>query len=128
MMKRVRRWIHRPSQGGSVGGGPAPDPNPRIIDLNQALNRLEERLRHLRSAIRNLVQLQQVQDRLAESDQLALAADEIKALQQQAEDLEMALTSQVFSWQQLKEPFWQAIRFGGLGLVVGWLLRGCAGG
>ncbi|MBD0268408.1 MAG: hypothetical protein ICV77_08950 [Cyanobacteria bacterium Co-bin8] len=99
-----------------------------MTDLNQALNRLEERLRPLRSAIRNLVQLQQVQDRLAESDQLALATDEIKALQQQAEDLEMALTSQVFSWQQLKEPFWQAIRFGGLGLVVGWLLRGCAGG
>ncbi|MBD0333926.1 MAG: hypothetical protein ICV62_00410 [Cyanobacteria bacterium Co-bin13] len=105
MMKRIHRWIRRPSQRGSLSGSPAPDPRQQITELNRALNQLEERLRRLRSAVRNLAQLQQVQDRLAEADQLALATDEIKTLQQQAEDLELALSGQVFSWQQLKEPF-----------------------
>jgi DNA repair exonuclease SbcCD ATPase subunit len=128
-MKPTRRWIDRRSQRGSVGGDrPDPQSRQRLIEFHQTLNHLEERLRHLRSALRNLAQFEQIQNRLAEADQLSLASDEIKALQQQAEELELSLSGQFFSWQQLKEPFWQAVRFGGLGLVLGWLLRGCSGG
>jgi hypothetical protein len=35
----------------------------------------------------------------------------------------VALESQLFSWNGIKEVFWQAIRFGGLGMVAGWVLR-----
>jgi len=41
--------------------------------------------------------------------------------------LETNLESQLFSWTSLKRPFWQIIRFGGLGVVIGWLLRSCVG-
>lgn len=127
MMKRLHRWIHQPSQRGSLGAEPAPDPNRQVAEVVQALGHLEERLRRLRTATENLSQLQQIQARLADPD-LALVDEELKALQQQAETLELTVSQQVLSWKLLQEPFWQAIRFGGLGLVMGWLLRGWVSG
>ncbi|GAC1482640.1 MAG: hypothetical protein NVS2B14_21410 [Chamaesiphon sp.] len=50
----------------------------------------------------------------------------MKQIQDQIETLEVNLESQLFSWGSLKEPFWQAVRFGGLGVVVGWILKSCA--
>ena len=54
--------------------------------------------------------------------------DELKALQTRMEELELTLESQLFSWSSLKEPFWQAIRFGGIGVVLGWVLHKMAAG
>lgn len=50
---------------------------------------------------------------------------ELKQIQEQLEALEVNLESQLFSWSSLKAPFWQAVRFGGLGIVVGWILKSC---
>ena len=52
---------------------------------------------------------------------------ELKQLKARLEEIELALESQLFSWGGLREVFWQAIRFGGLGIVAGWLLKGWAG-
>lgn len=52
---------------------------------------------------------------------------ELKRIRKQIEELEVALESQLFSWNGLKEVFWLAIRFGGLGVVLGWILKSCAG-
>ena len=52
---------------------------------------------------------------------------ELKQIKKQIEDLEVSRESQLFSWNGLKEVFWQALRFGGLGVVVGWMLKSCAG-
>lgn len=52
---------------------------------------------------------------------------ELKQLKARLEETELALESQLFSWGGLREVFWQAIRFGGLGVVTGWLLKGWAG-
>ncbi|NJO41419.1 MAG: DUF2968 domain-containing protein [Cyanobacteria bacterium CRU_2_1] len=52
---------------------------------------------------------------------------ELKRIQQQLEELEVALESQLFSWSGLKEVFWQAVRFGGLGIILGWMLRSWVG-
>lgn len=30
-------------------------------------------------------------------------------------------------WRIFRDDFWQAVRFGGLGLLLGWALRSCAG-
>ena len=53
---------------------------------------------------------------------------ELKRLQKQVETLEETLESQLLTWNNLKEPFWQVLRFVGLGLVMGWFLRGWVGG
>jgi hypothetical protein len=52
---------------------------------------------------------------------------ELKNVQQQLEELEIALESQLFSWGGLKDVFWQAVRFGGVGIVIGWILKTLAG-
>jgi hypothetical protein len=52
---------------------------------------------------------------------------ELKQIKEQLETIELNLESQLFSWGSLKEPFWQAVRFGGLGVVIGWILKSCAG-
>ncbi|NEP10619.1 MAG: DUF2203 domain-containing protein [Symploca sp. SIO2C1] len=50
---------------------------------------------------------------------------ELKKIKEQLETIEINLESQLFSWGSLKEPFWQAVRFGGLGIVIGWILKSC---
>ena len=52
---------------------------------------------------------------------------ELTRLQKQLETLEINLESHLFSWSTLKRPFWQAIRFGGLGVIIGWLLKSWVG-
>ena len=52
---------------------------------------------------------------------------ELQQIKQQLETLEVSLESSLFSFSSLKEPFWQAVRFAGIGIAIGWLLKSCAG-
>jgi len=52
---------------------------------------------------------------------------ELRQIKEQLEAIEINLESQLFTWSSLKEPFWQAVRFGGLGVVVGWIIKSYAG-
>lgn len=52
--------------------------------------------------------------------------EELKTIRKQLDELEIVLESQLFSWSSLKEPFWMAVRFGGVGIVIGWVLRAIA--
>jgi small-conductance mechanosensitive channel len=74
-------------------------------------------------------QLQQRRDRLQQALEQSAGADlrtalkvELKQVQAQLDELEINLESQLFSWTSLKEPFWQVMRFGGLGVAIGWFL------
>lgn len=71
-------------------------------------------------------QLTHIQIDLTQPPSLQLNAD-LKQLQQQINDLEVALESRLFSWDGFREVFWQAVRFGGLGILLGWLLKTWAG-
>ena len=53
--------------------------------------------------------------------------EELQQIQKELETIELNLESSLFGWSNIKEPFWQAVRFGGLGIVIGWLLKSCAG-
>jgi CRISPR/Cas system-associated protein Cas5 (RAMP superfamily) len=52
---------------------------------------------------------------------------ELKHIKQQLEVVEVSLESQLFSWKSVKKPFWQIIRFGGLGVIIGWILKSYVG-
>lgn len=54
--------------------------------------------------------------------------EELKQLKAELETIELNLESSLFSWRSLKEPFWQAVRFGGIGVIIGWVLNSLAGG
>ena len=52
---------------------------------------------------------------------------ELREIEQELETIELNLESSLFSWVSIKQPFWQAIRFGGLGILLGWILKSYAG-
>jgi hypothetical protein len=45
---------------------------------------------------------------------------ELAKLNDQLDEVEMRLESRLVSWLGLREYFWQIVRFGGFGLLLGW--------
>ncbi|HEY9637297.1 MAG TPA: DUF2203 domain-containing protein [Coleofasciculaceae cyanobacterium] len=124
-----------PSQPSSPGSEP---PDTGADEFEQALSEVERSLQLLKE---RYAQVQRDRQRQAElqhrredvrrelretSNQQALQA-ELKQIKEQLEIVELNLESQLFSWKSLREPFWQAVRFGGLGVVIGCILKSCAG-
>jgi DNA repair exonuclease SbcCD ATPase subunit len=97
-----------------------------LLELEQAIVALKERYNQVQADKFHQRELQQRLKQLRYSQQPKRKA-ELKQIKQQLEVLEINLESQLFSWGSLKEPFWQAVRFGGLGVIIGWLLKSVAG-
>ena len=97
-----------------------------LLDTERSLIALKERYAQVRQDQQRQAELQQrlkqVKRELPSNHSPGLKA-ELKQIQEQLEAIELNLESQLFTWGSLKEPFWQAVRFGGLGIVVGWILR-----
>lgn len=122
-----------PLGSGPLGVGGALQPS-SLANLNPGqfqteLTALEGAVQKLRQHFDHICQNQQQQQALHQ--RLAhphLPVEELQAIHQQLETLEVELASATLPWQRLAEPFWQAVRFGGLGLVLGWLLKGVCQG
>jgi hypothetical protein len=106
-------------------------PNPHL-EFEQSLQAVERSLqdlkeRHLQiqrdqsqqAVLETRLQQLQGQPNQGKSSELQV---ELRKIEQQLEELEVSLESRLFSWAGFKEVFWQAARFGGLGIVVGWSL------
>ncbi|MBW4659791.1 MAG: DUF2203 domain-containing protein [Drouetiella hepatica Uher 2000/2452] len=116
---------------------PQPDADFHETDFEQSLQEVEQSLLLLKARYAQVQadrqQQEVLQQRLSETqrqmrrDRSQSLKAELKQIQQQLEGLELALESQLFSWSGLKEVFWQAVRFGGLGVMLGWLLKSLAG-
>ena len=110
------------------------DENPQL-DFAQELEEVETSLRFLKDRYTQVqndqqqhAQWQQELKNLKQNrKQTPEIKNELSRLQKQLETLEINLESQLFSWSSLKRPFWQAIRFGGLGVIIGWLLKSWVG-
>ncbi|MBW4631847.1 MAG: hypothetical protein KME30_08050 [Iphinoe sp. HA4291-MV1] len=107
-----------------------------LLDVEDALVALKERYNQVQADKDRQRELQQRLKRCSQGEppkglsrhsQLPNMKAELKQIQQQLEVLELNLESQLFSWGSLKEPFWQAVRFGGLGVIIGWILKSVAG-
>jgi septal ring factor EnvC (AmiA/AmiB activator) len=111
-----------------------PEENPQL-DFEQELEEVETSLRFLKDRYAQVQKDQQQkaqwQQELKNLKQNRKQTPEMKAeltrLQKQLEAIEINLESQLFSWTSLKRPFWQAVRFGGLGVIIGWLLKSWVG-
>lgn len=126
-----------PSQPSSPGSEPN-QPDPDADEFEQALAEVEENLQLLRERYEQIqrdrlrqAELQHRRERIKkslrqDSNRQTLKA-ELKQIQEQLETIELNLESRLFSWGSLKEPFWQAVRFGGLGIIIGWILKSYAG-
>ena len=51
---------------------------------------------------------------------------QLDAVTEQLEQIEADLESRLLSWSSFREPFWQIVRFVGIGIIIGVILRGCA--
>ncbi|MGK7925068.1 MAG: hypothetical protein AB4290_07420 [Spirulina sp.] len=82
----------------------------RVKQDREELARLRRRLRELQKGKRKRPKRHPLQQELAD-------------IETQIELLELNLESRLFRWRQLKEPFWMAVRFGGLGILIGLFLK-----
>ena len=111
-----------------------PSPKPEEPDLNQAIATVEESLKQLKQRYhqvqRDLKRREQLRELKQELKQQAKANNteniiraELKHIEQEIANLELNLESRLWNWKELQEPFWQAVRFTGLGIIIGWVLR-----
>ncbi|MCS7030839.1 MAG: hypothetical protein NZL92_04850 [Gloeomargarita sp. SKYG116] len=84
----------------------------RYAQIQQARSTQAE-LRHRQAHIRE--HLRRQHDREAQ--------EELQQIQKQLAELELVLESQLITWSSFKQPFWQAVRFGGLGILIGAALQ-----
>lgn len=116
------------AQQGALGP-PTPESSPTLDDLSTQAEQLEARIQRLKTGIANIRQLQSLTAPTDSTDPHRPAAErkeaqsDLSQLQRAVDDFEVTLASHLLSWDQLQEPFWQAVRYGGLGLVGGWLLH-----
>jgi len=97
-----------------------------LLTAERSLLSLKERYTQVQADKSRQAELQKRLKKLRRN-QLPEVKAELRQIKQQLEVLELNLESQLFSWGSFKEPFWQAIRFGGLGVIIGWILKSLAG-
>lgn len=114
----------------------------KMADVEQTLLRLKQRYRQVQGD-------QQQQKAISEQLQALNPSDEddpdphlipqIEDLKAQLQELELHLESSLLSnpdllrllWQEVRrgllgDVFWQIVRFGGLGVIIGWVLKSCS--
>ncbi|MBD2570223.1 hypothetical protein [Anabaena lutea] len=113
---------------------PSPEENPEadfaqeLEEVENSLLLLKERYAQVQRDQKQKAQWQQELKNLKQNKhQHPGIKTELKRIQQQLEALEINLESQLFSWTSLKRPFWQVVRFGGMGVIIGWLLKSWVG-
>ena len=48
---------------------------------------------------------------------------ELKYINDELAEIEFRLESELLKWSSLSEPFWQIVRFVGIGIIIGWFLK-----
>lgn len=89
--------------------------------FEQELTTVEQSLDQLKQRYDQVKRDRQLQGEL--QSRVQTLQQELKQIQQQLDTLEVELESRLFAWIRLQEPFWQMVRFGGLGVLLGWGLH-----
>lgn len=91
-----------------------------IAELEGAIAQLKHRYDEILLAEREQVVLERQQNQLKHQRPKSPAIEqELAQIRSRLEELDAILESHLVN---LWEPFWQAVRFGGLGIVIGWFL------
>jgi DNA repair exonuclease SbcCD ATPase subunit len=103
---------------------------PELEAAEKLLQSVRDRYDRLKTEHYDHQQLQQhIQDiqKTATHEALPELHAELTQLQAQLTDLEITLDSHLFTWDGFSDVFWMAVRFGGLGILIGWGLKAWAG-
>jgi DNA repair exonuclease SbcCD ATPase subunit len=91
-----------------------------IVELEQAISALKHRQADIELAERERVVLERQRNELKHrGHKYPEVKQELEMIRSRLEELNFTLESQLLN---MWEPFWQAIRFGGLGIAIGWFI------
>ncbi|WP_072619833.1 hypothetical protein [Spirulina major] len=93
-----------------------------IAAADAALRELKERFAQVLQDQNTLTELQSDRQRI-KTEKPPAWKTELAHIEAQIETIALNLESRLIQWQSFKEPFWQTVRFGGLGFILGWLLH-----
>jgi hypothetical protein len=103
-----------------------------IAETEELFGQVKERYAQIRIAKADLAPLKQQQQELKKQlkgkqqkewhDRQAIK-EELAQVESRLLEIAIELESNLISWQSFREPFWQILRFGGVGIIVGWYLR-----
>ncbi|MEO0408476.1 MAG: hypothetical protein AAF289_14105 [Cyanobacteria bacterium P01_A01_bin.135] len=104
----------------------APEFEAQLRQVETALQAVRDRYAEVTAAQSDQQALRVQQSRVQQAlrqHRTAALQQELKQIKARLSELELTLESQLFSWRTVSEPFWMAVRFGGVGLLLGWVLR-----
>ena len=97
-----------------------------LTEVGESLEALSDRYLQVKQDWQRHTELvkykQELEQKKASNFEREPIKTELKDIEQQISDLEINLESVL-----LPDLFWQALRFGGLGIAIGWLLKSLAG-
>jgi cytochrome c biogenesis factor len=95
-----------------------------IAELEQTLSALKHRHADTQVAAQEQVVLTRQRNELKhKSSSYPEIKQELKLIRSRLAELDITLESRLLNeWRLMWEPFWQAVRFGGLGMAIGWVL------
>jgi chorismate mutase len=95
-----------------------------IAELEQQISALKHRHADTQLAEREQVVLVRQRNELKQKgNNRPEVKQELQMIRSRLAELELTLESRLLNeWKLMWEPFWQAIRFGGLGIAIGWFI------
>jgi DNA repair exonuclease SbcCD ATPase subunit len=91
-----------------------------IAELEQAISDLKQRQADIELAERERVVLERQRNELKHrGHKYPEVKQELEMIRSRVEELDLILESRLLN---MWEPFWQAVRFGGLGIAIGWFI------
>ena len=95
-----------------------------IAQLEQTLSALKQRQAEIECAQQEQIVLERQRNELKhKASKHPTVQQELQLIRSRLEQLELTLESRLLNeWKLMWEPFWQAVRFGGLGVAIGWFI------
>jgi chorismate mutase len=95
-----------------------------IAELEQKISSIKQRQVEIELAEREQVVLTRQRNELKQKgSNHPDAKQELELIRSRLTELDLTLESRLLNeWKLMWEPFWQAVRFGGLGIIIGWVL------
>ncbi|BAQ60176.1 hypothetical protein GM3708_582 [Geminocystis sp. NIES-3708] len=98
-----------------------------IANVEASLEKIKQRHQQIREDQIRKNELENRQQEIKELKKENNHQDSIKSelhyIEEELTQIEMRLESELFKWSSLIEPFWLMVRFGGIGVIIGWILK-----
>ena len=98
-----------------------------ISNLEVSLDKIKQRYQQIKLDQGRKDELinrqQEIKQEIAANNPPDSLKSELNYIKNELAEIEVRLESELFQWSHLSEPFWQAVRFVGIGIIIGWILK-----